>query len=74
MQTVSLIKTFFLAMTLFPTVLRNAQDELDRVVGRDRLPDFTDRDNLPYIRALIKELFRWEQVTPTGLSNILLDA
>lgn len=61
-------------MTLFPAVLRNAQDELDRVVGRDRLPDFSDRDNLPYIRALIKELFRWEQVTPTGSFHILLDA
>lgn len=57
-------------MTLFPEVLQKAQDEVDRVVGRDRLPEFSDRDNLPYITALIKELLRWEQVAPTGLSVI----
>lgn len=39
-------------MTLFPEVLQKAQDEVDRVVGRDRLPEFSDRDNLPYITAL----------------------
>lgn len=55
-------------MTLFPDVLQKAQEEVDRVVGRDRLPEFSDRDDLPYIRALMKELFRWEQVTPNGLS------
>lgn len=58
-------------MTLFPEVLQKAQEEVDRIVGRDRLPDFSDRGDLPYIRALIKELFRWEQVTPTGLSITL---
>lgn len=56
-------------MTLFPEVLRKAQDEVDLVVGNDRLPDFEDRRDLPYITALIKELFRWEQVVPNGLSH-----
>lgn len=55
-------------MTLYPDVLQKAQDEVDLVVGCDRLPNFEDREYLPYITALIKELFRWEQVIPTGLS------
>lgn len=64
----ALLRTFFLAMTLYPDVLQKAQDEVDLVVGCDRLPNFEDREYLPYITALIKELFRWEQVIPTGLS------
>ncbi|KAH9926307.1 cytochrome P450 98A3 [Epithele typhae] len=55
---------FFLAMAMFPDVQRKAQAELDRVVGRDRLPDFSDADDLPYLRALLTELARWHIVTP----------
>ena len=53
-------------MILYPDVLRRAQQEIDSVVGRDRLPDFSDVDNLPYIDALIQEVMRWRSVTPLG--------
>ena len=33
---------------------KRAQEELDRVVGRDRLPEPEDEKNLPYVRAIIK--------------------
>ncbi|KAJ7818071.1 cytochrome P450 [Mycena olivaceomarginata] len=46
---------FILAMTLYPNVMRTAQSELDQVVGRDRMPSFSDRANLPYIEAIVKE-------------------
>ena len=39
-------------MTLYPEVQKKAQEEIDRVVGNDRLPSFADYDNLPYIRAM----------------------
>lgn len=39
-------------MTLYPEVQKKAQEELDRVVGHERLPEFQDRDNLPYLNAL----------------------
>ena len=65
-KTVSSIATFILAMVLYPDVLRRAQQEIDRVVGNDRLPSFKDRENLPYIDALCKEVFRWENVVPVG--------
>ena len=58
-------------MTLYPNVLRSAQEEIDRVIGNDRLPSFEDRENLPYINALCKEVFRWENVVPSGLSHEL---
>lgn len=54
-------------MVMHPEVLRKAQDELDRVVGRDRLPAFSDRPLLPYISAVIQEVLRWNPVAPLGL-------
>lgn len=44
-----------LAMILFPNVMRKAQAQIDEVVGRGRLPNAGDRDNLPYIRAMVRE-------------------
>lgn len=35
-----------------------AQEEVDRVCGRGRMPDFDDYDNLPYIRMCVKEVQR----------------
>ena len=53
-------------MALHPDVLQRAQEELDRVVGRARLPNFHDRENLPFVNAIVKEVIRWEAVIPTG--------
>ncbi|KAJ3512409.1 hypothetical protein NLJ89_g3543 [Agrocybe chaxingu] len=67
----SALHTFFLAMTLFSDTQAKAQEELDRVVGQDRLPSFDDEPNLPYLSALIKEVIRWRAVGPLGLPHVL---
>ncbi|OJA19807.1 hypothetical protein AZE42_12300, partial [Rhizopogon vesiculosus] len=67
--TVSSIYAFFLAMTLSPDVQKKAQAEIDAVVGPDRLPSFADRDSLPYVEALTKEVLRWNAVVPTGVPH-----
>ncbi|KAK7692903.1 hypothetical protein QCA50_004539 [Cerrena zonata] len=64
-------QTFFIAMSLFPHVQRKAQEELDRVVGPNRLPDFDDYDNLVYIQAVALESMRWIPVTPIGVPHAL---
>jgi len=51
-------------MILNPKVLKKAQDELDRVVGKGRLPDLSDKDDLPYIDAIMKEVLRWSPPLP----------
>lgn len=61
------MKSFFLAMALYPEVVRKAQEELDRTIGSERLPELSDRDNLPYISALMKELLRWTCPLPFGV-------
>ena len=65
----STLCNFFVAMTLFPEVQRKAQVELDTIVGPSRLPDFTDRDKLPYINAIVKEILRWNNVGPLGIAH-----
>ncbi|KAJ7122958.1 cytochrome P450 [Mycena epipterygia] len=65
--TAAALSVFILAMRLYPDVMRKAQAEIDAVVGRDRMPTFADREHLPYIRALVKEVLRWRPVGPLGL-------
>ncbi|OAX39564.1 cytochrome P450 [Rhizopogon vinicolor AM-OR11-026] len=60
----SVIQVFFLAMVLHPEVQIKAQEELDKVVGDGRLPDFNDREKLPYIEALYLETRRWRPTVP----------
>ena len=44
-----------------------AQRDLDKVVGRTRLPNFEDRPALPYIGAIVEELLRWR---PAGAGGV----
>jgi len=66
MQTISAVQSFFLAMALYPEVQKKAQMEIDAVIGNNRLPEFSDRDALPYTNAIVKEAMRWQLVTPLG--------
>ncbi|KAJ3558862.1 hypothetical protein NM688_g675 [Phlebia brevispora] len=65
--TAAVLDVFVLAMVLHPYVLHRAQKEIDAVVGRDRLPSFSDKEQLPYIDAIIKELLRWRPVGPLSM-------
>ncbi|KIJ52427.1 hypothetical protein M422DRAFT_26040 [Sphaerobolus stellatus SS14] len=60
---------FILAMVLYPEVQKNAQKELDTVIGSDRLPTFEDYQSLPYIEAILKEAHRWYPVAVTGVPH-----
>jgi hypothetical protein len=60
----STLITFVLACCAFPEVLPKAWEELDRVVGSYRSPGLDD--DLPYIRAFVKEVFRWRSVAIIG--------
>ncbi|EED14915.1 cytochrome P450, putative [Talaromyces stipitatus ATCC 10500] len=68
--TVSSVSSFILAMMLFPSVQRKAQAEIDSIIGGGRLPQFEDREKLPYVNALIKETVRWLPVVSLGVTHI----
>jgi cytochrome P450 len=55
-----------LAMLLHPEVQVKAQAEIDEVIGRERLPDMDDRNSLPYVECVLKEVLRWQSVVPLG--------
>ncbi|PAV15608.1 cytochrome P450 [Pyrrhoderma noxium] len=67
--TVATLLTTILALLLHPDVQKRAQEELDRVVGKNNLPTMKDRPNLPYIDAIFRECFRWQAVTPLGVAH-----
>ncbi|KJZ73928.1 hypothetical protein HIM_06596 [Hirsutella minnesotensis 3608] len=64
------LEGFIAAMVMFPEVQARAQEEIDRVVGRDRLPCLEDRNQLPYVQALIVEVARWYAATPMGVPHM----
>ncbi|PPQ68675.1 hypothetical protein CVT26_002956 [Gymnopilus dilepis] len=63
------VLTFIMAMALHPKQQQLAHDEIDRVVGPGRLPQFEDRENLPYLNAIIKETARWHPVVPLSVAR-----
>ncbi len=65
-QVVAMINSFFLAMLIYPEGQKKAQAEIDTVIGPNRLPNFADRTNLPYVNATVKEVLRWHTVVPLG--------
>jgi cytochrome P450 len=58
-------------MVHYPEVQAIAQAEIDRVVGQDRLPTYSDRLSLPYVEAVYKEVLRWHPVAPLGVPHCL---
>lgn len=67
--TISTMRSVILAMIMFPDVQRKAQEEIDKVTGGSRLPDFDDRDRLPYVNNLVQEALRWCPVAPMGVPH-----
>ena len=65
-QTASTVMSFLVAVLLRPEVQVMAQEELDAVTRRERLPAFEDRPRLPFIDAICKEILRWRPVLPLG--------
>ncbi|KAL1533694.1 cytochrome P450 81Q32-like [Salvia divinorum] len=47
-----------------PDIIVKAREEIDRVIGTDRLLHETDLPNLPYLQSIITETFRLFPATP----------
>ncbi|EAW06584.1 cytochrome P450 [Aspergillus clavatus NRRL 1] len=56
--TAAIMQWFSALIPAYPEIQKKAQAELDRVVGRDRLPTIEDEKNLPYCHAIVKEVER----------------
>ena len=65
-QTIAGLNAFVLMMCLHPQAQKRAQQEIDEVVGNDRLPGFADMADLPIVGACVKETLRCWTVAPLG--------
>ncbi|OJJ07635.1 hypothetical protein ASPVEDRAFT_88875 [Aspergillus versicolor CBS 583.65] len=61
--------SFLEAMLQYPDVQRKARAAIEAEVG-DRLPEFTDLARIPYIRCVMKELWRWRPPVALGHPHV----
>ncbi|KAL4264186.1 cytochrome P450 family protein [Pleurotus pulmonarius] len=66
------LKTFFVAMVLYPDVQKRGQQELDTYAG-SQLPTFDDLPHMPYVHAIMLEVLRWQAVLPLGVAHRLTE-
>ena len=71
--TVTTIRWAILYMMGYPEIQRKIQQEIDNAVGRDRLPNFLDKDQMPYTEATIMEVQRIASIAPLGLPHRALE-
>ncbi|KAL4264130.1 cytochrome P450 family protein [Pleurotus pulmonarius] len=67
----SALHSLILALLLHPDVQKRAQREIDGVLEGERLPDFEDLDRLPYVTAIVREVQRWQPVTPLAIPHFV---
>lgn len=63
------LQVFTLAAVLHPEKIAILKEEIERVVGRTRLPTFKDTEQMPYLAAFVKEVHRWRPVLPGGVPH-----
>lgn len=56
-------------MLHYPDVMKAVQQELDEVVGRQRLPKLEDLEFLPITESTIFEVLRISSVVPMGTTH-----
>ncbi|KAK7041453.1 hypothetical protein VNI00_009319 [Paramarasmius palmivorus] len=64
--TYATLTVFFMAMILYPECQSRAHEEIISAVGKDRLPEYSDRGSLPYLECILQEIMRWHPVAPLG--------
>lgn len=68
--TASATNAFIYALFLFPEVSQKVYEEVITVTNGTRLPQTSDRVNLPYAEAVWKEAFRWKTFVPIGIAHV----
>ncbi|XP_058399575.1 cytochrome P450 2C19-like isoform X2 [Diceros bicornis minor] len=52
-----------------PEVTAKVQEEIDRVIGRHRIPCMQDKSHMPYMDAVVHEIQRYIDLIPTNLPH-----
>ncbi|KAJ5986380.1 hypothetical protein N7451_010745 [Penicillium sp. IBT 35674x] len=73
LTTDKVLEFFILASVLHRAEVQRAQQEIDSIVGEDRLPNFDDAARLPYLNAFIHEVLRWRPITPLSVPHAVTE-
>ncbi|KAL8996026.1 MAG: hypothetical protein Q9169_004373 [Polycauliona sp. 2 TL-2023] len=68
--TASFLQSLILALINNLGVQEKGQKEIDDVIGPDRWPVLDDFDGVPYIRAIVDEVFRFRAILPVGIPHV----
>ncbi|KAL5496045.1 hypothetical protein ACEPAH_3138 [Sanghuangporus vaninii] len=68
-ETATALTVFFFMMVSNQHVQRRAQEEIDKNIGHDCLPSFSDRASLPFIDCIVKEVLRFHPPVPLGIPH-----
>ncbi|CAH1800951.1 unnamed protein product [Owenia fusiformis] len=60
---------FLLAMTNYPDIQNNLHKEIDCVIGKEQLPELSDREKMPYMEATILETLRYMSIVATNVPH-----
>ena len=67
--TTTTLRWGLLYMMRYPEIQERVQREIDAVVGRNRLPRISNRQDMPYTAAVILELQRLSNIVPLGVPH-----
>ncbi|KAJ8414581.1 hypothetical protein AAFF_G00037830 [Aldrovandia affinis] len=71
-STSSTLRQSLLLMMKYPHIQERIQKEIDEVVGSSRMPSIQDRQNMPYTDAVIHEVQRSMDLTPTSVPHKMM--
>ncbi|KAF8792511.1 Cytochrome P450 2U1 like protein [Argiope bruennichi] len=61
-----------LTTATYQDVQKKVQQEIDDVIGTERLPSWTDHSKMPYTEATIMEIMRWRTIIPINVLRYTL--
>ncbi|KAF9043019.1 cytochrome P450 [Panaeolus papilionaceus] len=70
--TIATISHFLLAVMQYPEVVKKAREEIERVVGTTRMPNFAQLNRALAVKCVYLECLRWGAPVPMGLPHRLI--